>query len=156
MARTGPSSHEPVPDEPSTEFPEPAEHAELEISAGPAQRARGRVPPDQADLLITTFGILASAVAGIGGAVFTRDIAATQDLRAVVPRRRPEPEPARRRMVRRLCGRVRSSQDRSRHTAFHPYPGGRPYVCSYLSGQPLQPDVTKAARSESPPCRCPG
>lgn len=72
-----PSAHELALDELPPQLPEPTEFAELEISVGPAQRARGRVPPDQADLLITTFSILSSAVAGIGGAVLTLHIAAT-------------------------------------------------------------------------------
>jgi hypothetical protein len=77
MARKRPSTPGPALDETSAQLPEPTEFAELEISVGPAQRARGRVPPDQADLLITTFSILSSAVIGIGGAVLTLHIAAT-------------------------------------------------------------------------------
>src|ERR1700734_1984232 len=52
----------------------PTEFAELGISVGPAGRARGRVPPDQAHHFITTFGILGSAVTGTVGAVLTLHI----------------------------------------------------------------------------------
>lgn len=58
--------------------PAPAEtptlFAELEIQVGPTQpwgTAKGRVPPDQANHLISAFGALGSAVAGIAGAVLT-------------------------------------------------------------------------------------
>jgi hypothetical protein len=53
----------------------PGPRAELQMSIGPSLKQwgtfRGRVPADQAHHLITTFGILGSAAAGIGGAVFT-------------------------------------------------------------------------------------
>jgi hypothetical protein len=52
----------------------PTPFAELEIQVGPAQpwgTARGRVPPDQANHLISAFGALGSATAGIAGAVLT-------------------------------------------------------------------------------------
>lgn len=67
---------------PSVPGPDPAEaptgFAELEIQVGPAQSwgtAKGKVPPDQAHHLITTFGVLGSAIAGIAGAVLTLRIA---------------------------------------------------------------------------------
>jgi hypothetical protein len=77
MGRRRSSAPGPPLAEPPAQLPEPSEFAELEISVGPAQRARGRVPPDQADLLITTFSILSCAVTGIGGVVLTLHIAAT-------------------------------------------------------------------------------
>jgi hypothetical protein len=53
----------------------PSPRAELEISIGPSPKHWGtfwgRVPADQAHHLITTFGILGSATAGIGGAILT-------------------------------------------------------------------------------------
>jgi hypothetical protein len=52
----------------------PGPFAELEIQVGPAQpwgTAKGRVPPDQANHLISAFGALGSATAGITGAVLT-------------------------------------------------------------------------------------
>jgi hypothetical protein len=51
--------------------------AGVEFSVGPGQpwgTAKGTVPPDQAQHLITTFGILGSASAGIGGAILTLHI----------------------------------------------------------------------------------
>jgi hypothetical protein len=58
---------------PGDEVPGP--RAELQVSIGPSPKRwgtfRGRVPDDQARHLITTFGILGAATAGIGGAVFT-------------------------------------------------------------------------------------
>ena len=72
MALNSPSAREPVPVERPTPF------AELEIQVGPAMpggRAKGRVPPDQANYLITTFGILGSAVTGTTGAVLTLRVA---------------------------------------------------------------------------------
>jgi hypothetical protein len=67
-----PAAPGPVPTETPTMF------AELEIKVGPAQpwsTARGKVPPDQTHHLITTFGVLGSAITGIAGAVVTVRIA---------------------------------------------------------------------------------
>lgn len=63
--RPGPG---PAPAETPTTF------AELEIQVGPAQpwgTARGRVPPDQANHLISAFVALGNVTAGITGAVLT-------------------------------------------------------------------------------------
>jgi hypothetical protein len=63
--RPGPG---PAPAETPTMF------AELEIQVGPAQQwgtARGRVPPDQANHLISAFVALGNVTAGITGAVLT-------------------------------------------------------------------------------------
>jgi hypothetical protein len=52
----------------------PTTFAELKIQVGPAQpwgTAKGRVPPDQANHLISAFGALGSSTAGIAGAVLT-------------------------------------------------------------------------------------
>jgi hypothetical protein len=57
----------------------PSPYAELTVQLGPAQRwgsARGKVPPEQAHHLITTFGIVSSVIAGIAGSVLTLRIAA--------------------------------------------------------------------------------
>jgi hypothetical protein len=57
----------------------PTGYAELEIKLGPTQSwgtASGKVPPEQAHHLITTFGIVASVIAGITGTVLTLRIAA--------------------------------------------------------------------------------
>lgn len=73
MAADTPPTHDPpVPPE------KPGPEAWLKISVGPAQlggTAEGSVPPDQAGHLITTFGMLGSAISGIGGAVLTLHIA---------------------------------------------------------------------------------
>lgn len=55
--------------------PLPTGFAELDISLGPAGRAHGRVPPEQAHHFITTFGVLGSVVTGITGAVLTLHVA---------------------------------------------------------------------------------
>jgi hypothetical protein len=68
MATNSPSAREPVPDERPTSF------AELEVRLGPAipwGTAKGRVPPDQANYFIMTFGVLGSLVTGTAGAVLT-------------------------------------------------------------------------------------
>jgi hypothetical protein len=57
----------------SGETPSPS--AKLTIKVGPAQIAKGSVPPDQARHLITAFGILGSIFTGISGAVLTLRIA---------------------------------------------------------------------------------
>lgn len=65
---------EPGSADPGLTLPEPTQLAELEISLGPGPQwgtARGTVPPDQPHHLITTFGILGSAVAGTAGAVLS-------------------------------------------------------------------------------------
>jgi hypothetical protein len=57
----------------------PGPYAELDVRLGPAQpwgSAKGKVPPEQAHHLITTFGIVASVIAGISGTVLTLRIAA--------------------------------------------------------------------------------
>ena len=57
----------------------PGPYAELDVQLGPAQpwgSAKGKVPPEQAHHLITTFGIVASVIAGISGTVLTLRIAA--------------------------------------------------------------------------------
>jgi hypothetical protein len=59
----------------------PSPYAELIVQLGPAQpwgtaKGKGKVPPEQAHHLITTFGIVSSVVAGIAGAVLTLRIAA--------------------------------------------------------------------------------
>jgi hypothetical protein len=72
MASNGPYPRGPVPLE------RPSSFAELEIQVGPAiplGTAKGRVPPDQANYLIMTFGILGSVVTGTAGAVLTLRIA---------------------------------------------------------------------------------
>lgn len=63
------SSSAPSPDRPEL----PTQFAELKISVGPIQHlsTEGTVSPDQAHHLVTTFGLLASVVAGVGGAVLT-------------------------------------------------------------------------------------
>jgi hypothetical protein len=73
MAQESPLAPETGPVEP------PSPYAELVVKVGPAQRwgtAKGRVPPEQAHHLITTFGIVAIVIAGIAGAVLTLRIAA--------------------------------------------------------------------------------
>jgi hypothetical protein len=58
---------------------EPGPYAELTLQLGPAQQwgtAQGKVPPEQAHHLITTFGIVSSVIAGIAGSVLTLRIAA--------------------------------------------------------------------------------
>ena len=72
MAEAQPSAASPrVPEE------APSPNAELMITVGPTERwrASGRVPSDEAHHLITTFGVLTSTVAGIGGAVLTLNVA---------------------------------------------------------------------------------
>jgi hypothetical protein len=72
MALDSPFAHEPVPAERPTSF------AELEIQVGPATpwgTAKGRVPPDQTNYFIMTFGVLGSVVTGTAGAVLTLRIA---------------------------------------------------------------------------------
>jgi hypothetical protein len=72
MALNSPFAREPVPVERPTSF------AELEIQVGPAVpwgTAKGRVPPDQANYFIMTFGILGSVATGTAGAVLTLRIA---------------------------------------------------------------------------------
>ena len=72
MALDSPSAREPVPAERPTSF------AELEIQVGPAApwgTAKGRVPPDQTNYFIMTFGVLGSVVTGTAGAVLTLRIA---------------------------------------------------------------------------------
>jgi hypothetical protein len=72
MASNGPYPRGPVPLE------RPSSFAELEIQVGPAiplGTAKGRVPPDQANYFIMTFGILGSVVTGTAGAVLTLRIA---------------------------------------------------------------------------------
>jgi hypothetical protein len=62
----------PLPDQGSPAVPSPS--ARLSIQLGPTQlggTAEGNVPPDQVHHLITTFGMMGSACAGITGAVFT-------------------------------------------------------------------------------------
>jgi hypothetical protein len=57
----------------------PSPYAELAVHLGPAQpwgTAKGKVPPEQAHHLITTFGIVSSVIAGIAGSVLTLRIAA--------------------------------------------------------------------------------
>jgi hypothetical protein len=57
----------------------PGPYAELDVRLGPAQpwgSAKGKVPPEQAHHLITTFGIVASVIAGISGTVLTLRVAA--------------------------------------------------------------------------------
>jgi len=63
------SSSTPSPD--ASELP--TEAAKLTIMVGPTQRvsAQGIVPADQAGLVITTFGVVGSAISGIAGAVLT-------------------------------------------------------------------------------------
>lgn len=75
MARDRLSIPGPAPTELLAKSAEPTQFAELEISLGPDQRARGRVPPNQAHYLITMFGILGSTVTGTGGAVLTLYVA---------------------------------------------------------------------------------
>ena len=53
----------------------PTSSARLRIAVQPWGMAEGTVPPDQAHLLITIFGILSSASSGIGGAVLTVHVA---------------------------------------------------------------------------------
>jgi hypothetical protein len=64
-------SSSPTPSSEASELP--TEAAELRIMVGPTQRmsAQGTVPADQARLIITTFGVVGSAVAGITGAILT-------------------------------------------------------------------------------------
>lgn len=72
MALNRPFAREPVPVERPTSF------AELEIQVGPAVpwgTAKGRVPPDQTNYFIMTFGVLGSVVTGTAGAVLTLRIA---------------------------------------------------------------------------------
>jgi hypothetical protein len=70
----------PLAPEAGTVEPPPSPYAELVVQLGPAQQwggtAKGRVPPEQAHHLITTFGIVASVIAGIAGSVLTLRIAA--------------------------------------------------------------------------------
>jgi hypothetical protein len=57
----------------------PSPYAALTVKLGPAERwgtAEGKVPPEQAHHLITTFGIVSSVIAGITGSVLTLRIAA--------------------------------------------------------------------------------
>jgi hypothetical protein len=57
----------------------PSPYAELTVQLGPARRwgaAKGKVPPEQAHHLITTFGIVSIVIAGIVGSVLTLRIAA--------------------------------------------------------------------------------
>jgi hypothetical protein len=73
MALDSPLAPEAGPVEP------PSPYAELVVQLGPAQpwgTAKGKVPPEQAHHLITTFGIVSSLVAGIAGTVLTLRIAA--------------------------------------------------------------------------------
>jgi hypothetical protein len=68
MERTSQPSLKTAAAEPATE------DAELMISIGPAPpwgTAKGLVPADQAQRLVTTSGILGSLAVGIGGAVLT-------------------------------------------------------------------------------------
>ncbi len=68
MQLTRPAATAPAPAETPTMF------AELQIQVGPAQpwrTAKEKVPPDQANHLISTFSALGSAIAGIAGAVLT-------------------------------------------------------------------------------------
>jgi hypothetical protein len=78
MPPSNPSVPDLVPPDALTIFAEaPTVFAELEIQVGPAQQwgtAKGKVPPEQAHHLITTFGVLGSVVAGIAGAVLTLSI----------------------------------------------------------------------------------
>ena len=72
MALDRPLAPEASPVEP------PSSYAELVVQLGPAQpwgTAKGKVPPEQAHHLITTFGIVSSVVAGITGTVLTLRIA---------------------------------------------------------------------------------
>ncbi len=72
MALDSPLAPETGPVEP------PSPYAELVIQLGPTQpwgSARGKVPPEQAHHLITTFGIVSSVAAGIAGTVLTLRIA---------------------------------------------------------------------------------
>jgi hypothetical protein len=67
----------PPPEAGAVEPPTP--YAELTVQLGPAQQwgtAKGKVPPEQAHHLITTFGIVSSVTAGIAGSVLTLRIAA--------------------------------------------------------------------------------
>ncbi len=67
----------PVPGETGPVEP-PTQFAELVVQFGPVQplgSVRGRVPPEQAPHLITTFGIVAIVITGIVGAVLTLRIA---------------------------------------------------------------------------------
>jgi hypothetical protein len=83
MTQTSSPDHDPADAEPPTQLTElaalaepPTQFAELEISFGPPPwSVKGTVPPDQAHHLITTFGILGSAVTGTAGAVLTLRIA---------------------------------------------------------------------------------
>jgi hypothetical protein len=75
MARDRLSTHGPAPADPLDESVEPSQLAELEISVGPDQRVRGRVPPEQAHHLVTMCGILGSVVTGTGGVVLTLNVA---------------------------------------------------------------------------------
>ena len=57
----------------------PSPYAALTVKLGPAQQwgsAEGRVPPEHAHHLITTFGIVSSVIAGIAGSVLTLRISA--------------------------------------------------------------------------------
>jgi hypothetical protein len=72
MAVNSPLAREPVPVE------EPSPSAELGIRlgfAGPQDRAKWRVPPDQTDYMIMTGGVLGSVVTGTAGAVLTLCVA---------------------------------------------------------------------------------
>jgi hypothetical protein len=75
----GAMADDPSAESRSSEFTlmeKPSSAARLTIKVGPAV-AQGRVPPDGAHRLITTFGILGSAAVGTGGAVLTLSIART-------------------------------------------------------------------------------
>ena len=57
----------------------PSQYSELVVKLGPAERggsAKGTVPPEHTHHFITTFGTVASVVAGITGAVLTLRVAA--------------------------------------------------------------------------------
>jgi hypothetical protein len=65
--------------EATSPYEAPSQYAELVVQLGPAQpwgTAKGKVPPEQAHHLITTFGIVAAVIAGIAGTVLTLRISA--------------------------------------------------------------------------------